>query len=152
MRRLWLRTILRSPECISCDYWWLHLRLLYIWSPNTGWRIGNFWFYIGSLLNICPITMATEKVSACNVANDCLLQCRCEKIADVLFEKEPHDLFDSGFLYSRIGIGIIPRIHLTNCLCILCRVAYRNLLEVRYNTISIIFQCSKNPSRWVART
>ena len=37
--------------------------------------------------------MATEKVSACNVANDCLLQCHCEKIADVLFEKEPHDTF-----------------------------------------------------------
>lgn len=37
--------------------------------------------------------MVTEKVSACNVANDCLLQCRCEKIADVLFEIEPHDTF-----------------------------------------------------------
>lgn len=35
--------------------------------------------------------MATEKVSACNVASDCLLQCRCEKKADVLFEIEPHD-------------------------------------------------------------
>ena len=38
--------------------------------------------------------MATEKVSACNAAtHDCLLQSHCEKIADVLFQIEPHDTF-----------------------------------------------------------
>ena len=38
--------------------------------------------------------MATEKVSAFNaVTHDGLLQSHCEKIADVLYEIEPHDTF-----------------------------------------------------------
>lgn len=57
--------------------------------------------------------MATEKVSACNAANDWFLQCHCEKIADVLFEIETHDTFQFRVpIHSRIGIdGIIPRTH-----------------------------------------
>ena len=47
---------------------------------------------------IFPITMATEKVSACNaVTHDCLFQCHCEKIAEVLIMMI---LFNSGCLFQ----------------------------------------------------
>ena len=87
-----MKTILRSPECVSED------RLVVILKATlhsiTKHRMPNWQllFYISCLLNIFSIAIPTEKVSACNAAtHDCLRQSHCEKIADVLFLIETHD-------------------------------------------------------------